>query len=502
MLKVDIQAEILALYYGDKKSVRAIAEKLGINRKSVAAVVARKNVALAPIKTDRGSILDPFKEQIEELLRSDPFIAATTVHARIRAHGFMGGVTIVRAYIAKKRKVPHKNREAFLRLEFAAGQCAQVDWGEFGDPFGNGVKIHCFVMVLCYSRLIYVEFTRSERFEEFIRCHENAFKFFGSRVPLECWYDNLATAVTERMGSLVRFNSRFFTYMAHHTIRPHACNPARGNEKGSVEDGVKYIRSSFWAGRKFTDFESLTQQAMLWRDNIANKREHRVTRKIPILLFEAEEKMAMREMNPHSFDTAEVFTKVVGPQFHIPYETNFYSVPWTLVGMSITVRVTAKEIEIYYRDQPVSRHVRSYKKHQHITMVEHSRGLLERKPGGSSDRWQMSAIKSIGPHMEKYLSLIESGSRSLRNELSQILALATVFGEQEVNLCAKELLDSSIVGVEHLERLLKARRFQNQEHELAPKPIQFQNSKLNRVVPSVDLRRFDALLFESKKDEE
>ena len=116
-------------------------------------------------------------------------------------------------------------REAFLRLEFGPGEVAQVDWGEFGDVFGDGIKVHCFAMVMSFSRMIYVEFTRSEKFEEFIRCHEHAFRFFGG-APRECWYDNLATAVSDRMGRLIRFNSRFMAYMGHHSVRPHACNVA------------------------------------------------------------------------------------------------------------------------------------------------------------------------------------------------------------------------------------------------------------------------------------
>ena len=108
----------------------------------------------------------------------------------------------------------------------------------------DGVKIHCFLMVMCHSRLLYIEFTRSEKFEEFIRCHENAFKFMGGKVPLEIWYDNLTSAVTERMGSLIRFNARFMAYLGHHGIRPHACNPAKGNEKGRVESGVKCATSA------------------------------------------------------------------------------------------------------------------------------------------------------------------------------------------------------------------------------------------------------------------
>src|SRR5262249_32246755 len=152
-----------------------------------------------------------------------------------------------------------------------------------------GVKIHCFAMVLCFSRYMYIEFTRSEKFEDFIRCHENAFRYFGG-VPLECWYDNLTSAVTDRMGQLIRFNSRFMAYVGHHHIRPHACNVAGGNEKGRVEDLIKYIRMNFWPGRTFSDFDDLCKQSIVWRNNIANQREHRSTRRIVRLHFESEEK--------------------------------------------------------------------------------------------------------------------------------------------------------------------------------------------------------------------
>ena len=118
----------------------------------------------------------------------------------------------------------------------------------------------CFAMILCYSRLLYIEFTRSEKFEGFIWCHENAFRSFGGLVPKECWYDNLTSTVTDRMDSLVRCNVGFMACLGHHGVRPHACNSAKGNEKGRVEDVIKYIRSSFWPGRKFTDFEDLCKQ--------------------------------------------------------------------------------------------------------------------------------------------------------------------------------------------------------------------------------------------------
>jgi len=415
----------------------------------------------------------------------------------IRPLGFTGGITCVRSYVRKKRAEVIRPREAFLRLEFAPGEVSQVDWGEFGDVFGDGIKIHCFAMVLAHSRLMYIEFTRSEKFEEFIRCHEHACEFFGG-ITRECWYDNLTTAVTERVGSLIKFNARFMSYMGHHHTRPHACNVARGNEKGRVEDLIKYIRMNFWPARKFKDFDDLNLQATQWRDEVANQREHRSTRQIPRLHFEREEKGQLMPLNPHRYDTDEILSRVVPSDFHVLYETNRYSVPWTLSGITVTVRVDQASIGIYYDGQKVCRHVRSYLKHKLFTDPDHQKGLLDRKPGATREAWQVAAVKSIGPKMIEYIDLLRAGERSLRTELARILALATVYGEENVHRAATELLEKGIIGVASLEISLKAQHHPSTS-SLQPEPIQFENEKLNRLVPAVDLRRYDALLLESIK---
>lgn len=498
MISPELQAEILALHFGSKKGTRAIARQLGINRKAVRRVVESRQVAMKPQPpaTARKSILDPYKPRVEDMLKRDPSITAARILQTIRNEGFLGGRCAVQYYVRQLRALSERPREAFLRLDFPPGETAQVDWGEFGTPFGDGVKIHCFLMVLCHSRLLYIEFTRSEKFEEFIRCHENAFKFFGGRVPLEIWYDNLRSAVTERMGGIVRFNARFLAYLGHHGIRPHACNPARGNEKGRVEDGVKFVRSSFWAGRTFKHFEDLCGQAAMWRDGFANRREHRSTRKVPALYFESAEKPLLRPMNPHPYDTSEVISRVVPPNFLIPYESNRYSVPWTLVGLTLTVKASDQCIEFYYQERRVALHIRSYDKHQVFESREHFKELLERKPGVTKESWQIQAVKNIGPAMAEYLQLIRAGHRSMRNEVSKILALATIYGEKAVNSACQALLAGGVLGAENLELSLKSSHHPS-EYELQPSPLQFQNTKLNRAVPTVDLRRYDALLFAS-----
>lgn len=500
MIPPDLQAEILALHFGQKKGTRAIARILRINRKAVCRVVENRKVSLKPETPKRRSVLDPFKLRIDQMLKQDPSITAARIMQQIRTENYLGGFSVLKGYVSAVRERPYRSREAFLRLDFPPGETAQVDWGEFGTPFGDGVKIHCFLMVLCHSRLLYIEFTRSEKFEEFIRCHENAFRFFGGLVPMEIWYDNLASAVTERLGRLVRFNSRFLAYMGHHSIRPHACNPARGNEKGRVEDGVKFVRSSFWAGRQFKDFDDLGMQAALWLNDFANRREHRSTRKIPQLHFETVEKPLLRPMNPHPYDTTEVLSRVVPPNFLIQFETNRYSVPCTLVGLTLTIRVADQAIVFYYQDRQIARHVRSYDKHQVFENREHFKDLLERKPGAKREIWQIAAVKNIGHSMDMYLDLVRAGNRSMRHEVSRILALATIYGDHAVNTACHGMLSDGVIGVESLELSLKISHHPSQ-HELQPEPLKFQNSKLDRVVPTVDLRRYDALLFASAPSE-
>lgn len=494
MVPVEKQAQVLALYFGQKMGTRRIAREVGINRKTVCAIIERRCVRAQISGGPRLRRLDAYKAEIEECLRKDPLIPSTVILQRLRKRGYTGGVSSLRSYVAAARPLP-RPREAFLKLEFEAGQCAQVDWGEFGDVFADGIKIHAFVMVLCYSRRLYVEFTRSEKFEDFIRCHENAFAFFQG-APRECWYDNLATCVTERVGRLIRFNARFHAYLGHHGILPYACTPARGNEKGRVEDGVRFLRTSFWPGRTFQDFNDLRVQSTEWLTQIANSREHRSTRKIPDLVFKNEEQSLLLPLNPHAYDTDEVFSKVVPPQCHIPYETNAYSVPWTLVGLPLTVRVSADDLKFFYNNQCVASHARHYRKHLTITHPDHLRGLLERKPG-AKDHWQIRAIKSMGVPMEQYLNLLKSGQRSLRFEVSRLLALATVYGEAELVNMIDRLLNEGVIGVENVELALKAKHSPK-----SPEPISFQNQKLNHMSPSKDLRHYDQWLIQSTKGEE
>lgn len=494
MIAPEVQVLILNLYYSDKRSMESIARELGLNRKTVIRIVRRREVLLVPRHRERRTQLEPFKEVLRAQLKKDPKVTGSALLNQLRSLGYTGGITVLRDFLMRERGQMVRPREAFLRLEFGPGEVAQVDWGEFGDVFGDGIKIHCFAMVMAFSRMVYVEFTRSEKFEEFIRCHENAFRFFGG-APRECWYDNLTSAVSDRMGGLIRFNARFMAYMAHHSVRPHACNVARGNEKGRVEDLIKYIRMNFWSGRMFTDFDDLTKQLFAWRDQTANVREHRTTRRVVRLFFESDERPKLLPLNPVPYDTDEIFSRNITSDFHLQYETNRYSVPWTLVGMTVTVRVNPIEIKIYYHEKFICSHQRSYLKNKVFTHEPHREGLLARKPGATRETWQLGYVKGLGPGMAEYVELIRQGPRSLKYELSRLIGLVTVYGNDTVIAACKECLGSGVVGVDSLELFLK-RSHHPSKTNLRPAPMTFNTEKLNRVHPEVDLRKYDALYFE------
>ena len=131
------------------------------------------------------------------MLQAHAFTAAQIL-VRLREQGFAGGYSIVKDYVRSIR--PPKSR-AYLTLAFAPGECAQVDWGSYGSvAVGNTRRrLSFFAMVLCYSRMLYVEFTVSQSLEHFLACHKNAFDFFG-HVPKKIMVDNLKSAVLSALS--------------------------------------------------------------------------------------------------------------------------------------------------------------------------------------------------------------------------------------------------------------------------------------------------------------
>jgi transposase len=376
MLPAAIQAEILRLRSAERWGYSQIARHLGIHRESVRKVALRRSVALAPAPpAPRTTVVTPFRARLQALLTENPARPAVTIFQALRQEGYRGGISALRGAVRRLR--PRAAPAAMATLTFGRAEAAQVDWGEFGDVFGIGRPVHAFVLVLCYSRLLTVTFTFSQTLEAFLRCHEQAFVFVGG-CPKECWYDNLATAVAERRGKLVRFHPRFLAYAGHHRFRPVACNVGRGNEKGRGEDAIKCLRTNFWPGRTFRNLADLNAQAQAWRDGIANQREHRATRKVPRLLVADERPHWLPLREP--YDTDEVRSVVVPPTFRVAFDSNRCSVPWRLVGKTLTLRADAETVTLWYGTHRVARHARCWRRGVEVVLPAHADGSSRPSP--------------------------------------------------------------------------------------------------------------------------
>lgn len=127
LLPVEVQAEIITLYFSDKRSVRSIARQMGVDRKTVRRLIDRRKVEPTAKVGVSGSLLDPHKESIREFLRKDPKITGTSILNYLRTQGYAGGFSILKSFVRYERGRLVRPKEAFLRLEFAPGEAAQVD---------------------------------------------------------------------------------------------------------------------------------------------------------------------------------------------------------------------------------------------------------------------------------------------------------------------------------------------------------------------------------------
>ena len=171
---------------------------------------------------------------------------APVVLQRLQKEGFDGRITILRCYLQKKRTERKRTREAFLRFESAPARQLQIDWGHFGTlSYGKAVrKLYALDVIESYSRMLYVEFTHSQKQETLHQGLLNAFHFFNGTTD-EILVDNMLTAVTERTGSIIRFNDAFLDFLRVFKIVPRACNIRAPQEKGKIERAsITSVRTS------------------------------------------------------------------------------------------------------------------------------------------------------------------------------------------------------------------------------------------------------------------
>jgi transposase len=234
--------------------------------------------------------IDRFRDIILARLTAFPRLTAVRLYEEIRAAGYSGGYTQVKDYVRLARPAPVP--EPLIRFETLPGQQGQVDFAEFRLPWG---KRYALVVVLAYSRLLWLQFYARQTMGVLMRGLEEAFAFCGG-VPGELLFDQLKAVIIDdqrAVGGRLLENAEFLRFANHWDFRIRACRPYRAKTKGKVERPIRYVRESFFYGRHFLNDADLNAQARSWMVAVANQRQHRTTGERPQLRFERDEQAAL-----------------------------------------------------------------------------------------------------------------------------------------------------------------------------------------------------------------
>jgi transposase len=350
---------------------RQMARELGLDRKTVKRILAQERPAPYRRTVSRSTVVTPYLEYIRQRAGEVDYNAYRIFH-ELQERGYLGGYEMVKLAVRPLRAERDRLAEATLRFETAPGRQAQVDWGTtWAEIGGQPTRVQVFVMVLGYSRRLYVEFTRDQQVATLMACHEHAFDWFGGLTE-ELLYDNPKTVVLkrDREGRVIAWNPLFWDFARYYGFTPRLCRPYRAQTKGKVESGVKYVKRSFVLGQAFPNWEALNSTAHAWVTCVADQRIHGTTFRKPAEAF-AEEHLRSHLGQPPYVLQASVL-RTVARDCLVTVETNRYSVPAAYVGQSVEVQWGAGEtVQIYHQGTLIATHRRSHGHHQRCVDPAH-----------------------------------------------------------------------------------------------------------------------------------
>ena len=453
-LPPELEAQILRYHHVEKWRIGTIARQLHVHHGSVERVLRQAGVA--HIGPKRPSRLDPWLPFIHETLEKFPRLTASRLYVMVRERGFNGGPDHFRHCIALHR--PRPAAEAYLRLVTMPGEQGQVDWGHFGHlQIGRARRpLMAFVMVLSWSRRIYLRFFLDARMENFLRGHVGAFAAWGG-LPRILLYDNLKSAVLERMGDAIRFHPTLLAFAGHYRYEPRPVAVARGNEKGRVERAIRYVRDSFFAARAYTDLADLNAQAEAWCLGLADDRLCPQDRTQSVREAFAQEQPRLLALPANPWPLEERVAVAVGKTPYVRFDLNDYSVPHTLVRRTLTVLATPERVRILDGQAVVADHPRSFDRGQQIENPAHIAALVERKAQAHTQRGMSRLTQSV-PASQALLEQAAERGENLGAITATLLRLVDRYGAAEVETAVRTALARGVPHPNAVRLALEAQR--------------------------------------------
>jgi transposase len=358
-------------------TIAEIARRLDVDRKTVARCLRQDTWRPYQRSAPAETLLTPHVAFVRERAPAVDY-SARILWQELRAHhGYVGSYETVKRFVRPLREEGLRASLTWTRFETPPGAQSQIDWGQARVLLGGRPVVrHVFVLTLGFSRRSFYAPCPDETLGEFLDAHERAFEYFGGHTR-EHLYDRPRTVCRPSASGAV-WNPTFRAFAEFWGFEPRLCRPYRAQTKGKAESGIKYFRRNFLPGRAFRDDLDLSEQLGEWMVTVADLRVHGTTHERPIDRFAREHGMLIPATPPRHFHLEARHSRVVASDYLISFETNRYSVPFTLIGQTVEVHRQGEVLAIFHRGEVVARHRVLTGQHQLAILPEHGPGALAR----------------------------------------------------------------------------------------------------------------------------
>lgn len=354
---------------------KTIARMLDLHVQTVRTAIKRGGWKAYERKAKPG-ILEPFKAYLAKRM-PQVLYSAQILLQELREQGYRGSYEVVKRFVRPHREERNRLEEASVRFETAPGKQAQVDWGTALVPIGGAlVRVQFFVMVLGYSRRLFAAATADQKVRTLLACHEAAFEHFGGRTQ-EVLYDNPKTVMLRREEGRVVYNPVFEDFARHWGYKTRLCQYYRAQTKGKVESGVKYVKGNFVPGRSFESMEHLNRELVRWCLEVADRRVHGTTHRVPAEAFAEEALVETRGHRPYLL--VEALRRTVAKDCLVTYRTNRYSVPARYVGREVELVASGQDLRVFLEGELVASHGLQAGRFEVASQKEHYAELFKRR---------------------------------------------------------------------------------------------------------------------------
>ncbi len=488
VIRVTQWAEIRHMHLVDGVPKKEIARRFELNVKTVRTAIAREAAPERRESPPRGRRLDAFRGRIEQWLRDEPRITAKRIGRLLQAE--LEGLCSrsVREYVAELRREVHPP-ECFVHRTHKPGKTMEADFGEsWAIVAGELRRIKYLVVTLPASRLHFAKAYPLERTECLLDGLLSAFEWFGG-VPERVVLDNTSLAVKKVLKGPDRIETQMFeAFRGAFPFHPDFCAPAKGNEKGSVEGGVKYIRGNAFVPRpeveSFDDLNALILSEIERDLDCRKVSDGRTVREAW-----AAERALLRPLPAHRVETCRVLTAMADKYAHVRVDRSTYSIPAIHTRMPVTVKLYHDRVEISARGEVVARHARALKPRTMVLDAWHILRVLERKHRAIAEstaigKWKLPEVFS------ELRTALSGATRKGDQEWASVLLLTEAFPQSEVEEATRKALEQHSPRLATIEMILR----QSQKHRVTLDPLKLSDPKWSSIrVAEPQLTAWDTL---------